>query len=438
MKEKNIRLTTYLAAFLTLGVAGATLSSCTAEVDDNFEQPASMRLKSVMDRAAQILQSAEYGWELEYYPGATLAYGGIVYTVSFDKQTATVGCSLIPDSTYTSYYKITNDNGPVLTFDTYNPLLHYFSTPSSGEYEAKGGEFEFVIDSLAEDFIALYGKKTRNTMYMRKLTATPNDYARKTVDIFDHFVDSIQGQIGTATVKGKCNPTNRSIALVAGRDTFDLHYTYNDRGIRFYRPLRVGGVSVQSFDFDIATNQLTCADEGLEAIKLEGIPYGDNFVSYPMYEGDYQLRYGTNSTVDVHLKPNRLEGTYVLQGLSPRYDLTLRYNPSTGNLALGSQFIGTQDGHEYYWVCYDYTDGYLSLEDEGQFTITWNKNRFYPAFNFSTTNPNVLNCNGGLLIYLYTNADGNLAAGIVDESSWLTNNSAQFRNLRSLNKKSRL
>ena len=169
----------------------ATTTSCTSEVDDYFPQSASQRLAATTDRARQILRSAEYGWEFEYYPGSDLAYGGMVYTVRFDSLTATVGCSLIPDSTATSLYRLTNDNGPVLTFDSYNSLLHYFATPSTEEYEAKGGDFEFVIDSLSEDFISLYGKKTRNTMYLRRLTASPDEYAEKTISIFDHFVDSI-------------------------------------------------------------------------------------------------------------------------------------------------------------------------------------------------------------------------------------------------------
>ena len=415
----------------------ATTTSCSPGVDDYFDQPASARLAATIDRARQVLRSADYGWELEYYPGTTLAYGGIVYTVRFDSLTATVGCSLIPDSTVTSHYRITNDSGPVLTFDTYNDLLHYYSTPNSGEYQAKGGEFEFVIDSIADDYISLYGKKTGNTMYLRKLTDNPADYAAKTIDIYDHFVDSLSGNIGTTEIQAKCNPTTRSINVVADTDTFNVYYTYTDRGIRLYRPLNVGGISVQTFDFDTATCLLTCSDPGLTDVTLQGIPYGSDFMSYPRYEGDYILSYDAYN-VDVHLAPNRLEGTYLLEGLSEKYSLVLHYDSGTGNLLLGSQVVGESQGRPVYWVCYDYENGYLSLNDEGQFTISWNGNRFYPRFNFSTTNANVLNCTGGLLIYLFYNADGNLAAGILDDPEWLTNGTMQFRDLKSLNRRTRM
>ena len=412
-------------------------SSCTDEVDDYFDQPASARLTNAMDRARQVLQSAEYGWEFEYYPGSTLSYGGVVYTMRFDEQKADIGCSLIADTTVTSLYRITNDNGPVLTFDSYNELFHYYATPNSGEYQAKGGEFEFVIDSIADDFITLYGKKTHNTMCMRKLTTPANDYASRTIDIYDHFIDSISGNIGTAEVKAKCNPVNRNITVVSGGDTVRVYFAYTNRGIRLYRPLKLGGRSVQTFDYNTSTNQLTCIDPDATDVQLQGIPYDTNFMNFTRYEGDYILAYEGGS-VDVKLTPNRMEGTYIMSGLSPMYTLRLNYDSETGDLRLGSQVLGEIDGRTIYWVCYDYTDGFLGIADEGQFTIRWNGNRFYPRFNFSATNPSVLNCDGGLLIYLYYNDAGNLAAGLVDDPAWLTNGSMQFRGLASLNRKSRL
>ena len=417
----------------------AAMTSCSSEVDDYFDQPASQRLASTLARAQQVLRSAEYGWEFEYYPSSTLDYGGVVYTIRFDSLTAAIGCSLIPDSVETTYYRLTNDNGPVLTFDTYNNLMHYFSTPSSEEYEAKGGDFEFVIDSIADDFISLYGKKTLNTMYLRKLKGSPDEYARKTIDIFDHFVDSIRGQVGTAEVLAKCNPSARSIHVTSDRDTFDVHYTYTDRGIRLYRPVTLGGVRVQTFDFDTATSLFTCSDPGREDVTLQGVPYPENFMTYALWESDYTLTWGTGSSVDVRLKPNRLECTYLMEGLSPKYDLVLRYDAATGVLKLGSQVIGDIDGNAVYWACVNYSASSLSnitITDEGQFTIRWNGNRFYPRFNITPTDG--VSYNSAVLIYLYYNATGNLTAGLLTDSEWLTNGSYLFNNLKTLNRKSRM
>ena len=43
-----------------------------------------------------------------------------------------------------------------------------------------------------------------------------------------------------------------------------------------------------------------------------------------------------------------------------------------------------------------------------------------------------------MLIYLYYNATGNLTAGLLTDSEWLTNGSYLFNNLKTLNRKSRM
>ena len=56
--------------FSVICVVGV-LAACTPKVDDYFEQSASARLKSNIDRAYQILRSAPNGWEFEYIPAPT-------------------------------------------------------------------------------------------------------------------------------------------------------------------------------------------------------------------------------------------------------------------------------------------------------------------------------------------------------------------------------
>lgn len=422
----------YLLAIAWVSLA---LTSCLKDQEDYFEEPSSERMANTMQRVQQILRSAEYGWEFEYYPSSDLAYGGIVYTVKFDSLTATVSCSLVPDSTYTSYYRMTNDNGPVLTFDTYNPLLHYFSTPSSGEYEAKGGEFEFVIDSIANDQITLYGKKTRNTMYLRRLTANPDEYTKKTIDIYDNFVERLTGNIGSAEVEGKFNLKNKSLQIVSGGDTLTNHFTYTDYGIRFYRPIRLGGAAVQSFGFDVETQQLTCRDPGYENITLQGIPFDENTMAFKDYEGNYILRYANgNSSVRVAIELNRIDGSLLLTGLSPHYDLRVTYDYETGDLSLTPQVIGEVNGRTVYFCSYSSEAGNIWITENASFNIKWNGNKRYAAFNFSPTDANRYNCDSGLIVMVYYNEEGKLTASLMDDGSWLINGSPLLSNIRSLTK----
>ena len=410
------------------------LSSCLKDQDDYFSESPSERLVNTMQHVKQLLCSAEYGWEFEYYPHSSLAYGGIVYTVKFDSLTATVACSLVPDSTYTSYYKMTNDNGPVLTFDTYNPLLHYFSTPSATEYEAKGGEFEFVIDSIADDQIVLYGKKTRNTMYLRRLTAPADNYTAKTIRIFDNFIERFTGTIGGIETEGKFTLSSKRLVVATPTDTITNCFTYTDYGIRFYRPMHIGNATVQTFAFDPETQQLTCLDKGYENITLQGIPFDEQTMALKDYTGNYALRYDGTKSARVSITVNRIDGSLILSGLSPMYNLQLTYDYDTGDLKLSPQVVGEYNGRTVYFVSYGSDGGHVWLADDASFTIKWNKNKYYPAFNFQATNPQLYNCDSALLVMVYTNEEGQLTAAVMDDGAWLTNNSPLIQNIRSLTK----
>ena len=283
MMNMDMIKTTIREAFrgLVLFMAMSVLvTSCSNEEEDYFDESASARMANTISKAKSILRNSEYGWEFEYYPDRDLSYGGLVYIVKFDSLDATVSCTLLPDSTVTSYYKITNDNGPVLTFDTYNPLMHYFATPSSSEYEAKDGDFEFVIDKMTDDEIVLYGKRTRNTMYLRKLKYSPDEYTAKTIAVMDNFIQSVHGAMGTATLDGTFNLNSKSLEIINGTDTTTCHFTFNDLGIRLYEPLELGGMKAQAFAFDAEAKTLTCLDAGSESIVLQGKPFDKSYMSY--------------------------------------------------------------------------------------------------------------------------------------------------------------
>ena len=420
---------------LCCGLAAATIfASCLKDQDDYFDRSASERMQDVMTLVKQTLRSSPYGWEFDYYPGGNLAYGGVVYTVRFDSLTATVGCSLLPDSTETTYYRITNDNGPVLTFDTYNRLMHYFSTPSSSEYEAKGGEFEFVVTEVTDDLITLYGKKTRNTMYLRRLTAPADDYATQTVAVFDNIPQGFSGTLGTSQVEGFISLVNKRLTLVAGSDSVSMPFAFNRQGLRLYQPVSIGGLSVQSLCYDAESGVFTSDDQGCEGLSLQGIPYADDVVRYGDYEGNYTLRYDGTRTATVALEPNRLDGTYRLTGLSSHYELVLNYDYATGCLRLAPQILGEYNGATVYFLSFSSSSGRVWLAEEASFTLRWNGNKNRVAYNFSTTNPDLYACDSAVLYLISFDAEGNTVASTVTASDWTVNGSALLYNLGSLQK----
>lgn len=115
--------------------------SCLKDQEEIFDKDAALRVQDAMDNADKAFTSAENGWLLEYYPEEAQSYGGCVFTIKFADGKATVSSDLNPGNSCESLYKMTNDQGPVLTFDTYNDLMHLFATPSAGNYEAYHGDF---------------------------------------------------------------------------------------------------------------------------------------------------------------------------------------------------------------------------------------------------------------------------------------------------------
>lgn len=163
----------------SLCVASAfTFTGCVSEEDDIFSASAPVRLEEAAETYTQRLSAATSGWAMEYYPTSeTSAPKGLGYlllakfnpnlsvTVGMKNQFCTPANQYMED---TSSWEIITDNGPVLTFDTYNNCIHTFSSPedvSSTSTDETGvgleGDYEFVMIDVPEDgeFVMLKGKK---------------------------------------------------------------------------------------------------------------------------------------------------------------------------------------------------------------------------------------------------------------------------------------
>ncbi len=147
---------TKLFIYLLLALPALFLQSCQTEEDNVFDKPYSERMGEFLQKAQDTLTASQNGWVLDYYPQRNQAYGGVAYTIKFTRDNAIVRYENNPDDgEVKSLYKMKEDDGPVLSFDTYNTFLHIYATPKNGEYRGKEGDFEFVIDSIGADRIKI-------------------------------------------------------------------------------------------------------------------------------------------------------------------------------------------------------------------------------------------------------------------------------------------
>lgn len=257
MKTKKILL------YLLLALPAVLFQSCVSDQEDIFDKPSSERVSDFIAAVQDTLSNATYGWELDYYPESHQVYGGFVYGLKFDRDQVTASFETNPDVTKSSLYSMKKDMGPVISFDSHNPFLHFFSTPAEGLYEGYEGDFEFVVDSLGSDVIKVHGKRSQNTMYLRKLKEDPKAYVNKVVSMGDSFnLYASVGTIGGLEANVFFDVENHQLVISSADAEYASAYAYTDKGLRLFKPLTIGGVTVSELTYD--DSKLTLKAEGVD------------------------------------------------------------------------------------------------------------------------------------------------------------------------------
>lgn len=419
--------------FILMALPTLLLQSCLKDQEDIFDTPSSIRMQEVLDNAKRVLTSSEEGWAFDYYPDRNLSYGGYAYTVKFDNQKVTVGSELEPGTFESSLYKLTNDNGPVLSFDSYNTLMHYFATPSSAQYEGLDGDFEFIIMDVTDDLITLRGKRTGNTMYMRRLTKPAATYIENTFAICDNIIFS--------TANGTLGSTEISCAVDIDARQIDITYMNGEEaqigsgsfiptetGIHFYTPVELNGATLTDLDYDIDTFTFNGKDSKGNDITFVGV-VGEDYARFDEFEGTYNLTYD-RGTIEVTLVPDKENNRYLIQGLNENYNVAANYVKSKGYLNITSQKVADA-GSQQIWLC-----GW-SIDNGGD--LTWNTScgmylvkdlKAEGTFNFISNDYISIPADSFIVWVL----EGSVSKGIAS-APWLIYNNARLAHPRYIVKK---
>ena len=136
---------------MAIGLAGLlalSAQSCLKSYVEYFDDSSASRLSTYLSDLDAMLGGEQYGWRMEYFVGNEDGdFGGINVALKFDneKGEVTAMSEEEKEGAYTSLYVLTTDSGPVLSFDTYNPVLHKYGTASAEYYEGRGGDYQFFI-----------------------------------------------------------------------------------------------------------------------------------------------------------------------------------------------------------------------------------------------------------------------------------------------------
>lgn len=347
--------------------------SCLKDQNDLFDEPNSLRLQAMLDNTKETLMEAPYGWIFEYYPDRNRKYGGFIYTLKFDDREVNVGFERQPGEFEKSLYTLKGDNGPTLSFDSYNTFLHFFATPwggGSGQgYQAYDGDFEFSLVEVNSTLITLRGKRTGNIMYMRPLEIEASQYLDGVVEVSDNtYLSEATGTIGSAELSAAINVDTRYMTLKSGEVSDGQFFVPTATGIRFLEPVNIGDGEIVTLDYTADVLAFSGTYSGVTstgaAVCFSGV-VPPTYTKFDDYVGDFTIRFNSKYSVDVTLVPDKVNSRFFVKGINPNYDVIATYKKSAGLIEICSQQVATEND-KLIWLCM-----WGINPSTGSGTITW-------------------------------------------------------------------
>ena len=160
---------------LLIGLFAATMVACSRDEESLFDKSAAERAQEAIETAFDVLTSNEAGWEVAYFPNLEASSKGYNMVWKFNangkvsataKNSTTTMNKMMTDSAST--WAVKSDYGPILTFDTYNKVIHAFSDPQENGAGLLG-DYEFLILKATPEVVILKGKKHSAYSVMRPM-----------------------------------------------------------------------------------------------------------------------------------------------------------------------------------------------------------------------------------------------------------------------------
>ena len=401
-----------------VGLAALSAQSCLKSYVEYFDDSAAERLTSYLSDLDKMLGGEQYGWRMEYFVGNEDGdFGGINVALKFDSEKGTVTAMSEEDKTaaYTSLYVLTSDSGPVLSFDTHNPILHKYGTASSDYYEGRGGDYQFFIIGYDKDskVVNLKGKRNGKFCNLYPIDEPIDKFNEKMFNINRNFyVGTFEGEIDGQKVTGDIDVRYHQFTAYEmeqfgtdkdGKPQYDIAntitvpYILTEQGLSFYNPIEVFGKTFDSLDFNynLAQSDTTFRAPAAGVVFKGKIP--SDWLPYEFFEGTYSLTYGsfgsTSTISNIILTPQESGVSYRAKNLGKNFDLLMEYNIRSGRLELryqaalqpDSDDVVVEDNHLIVvllpWALGPDSGGLWMNPDLGMMTV-WNGDRENPSFTW--------------------------------------------------------
>lgn len=385
MKKQVYYISTLMILMLCYG--------CTTGVDELFDKTASERIDEHVTACKNLLVSTANGWLIEYYPGEERPFGGYNMIAKFDHDGNVVirGENRLFDQEKTSHYSMLLSNSVVLSFDTYNEVLHYYSDPDIGNGKSFGGDYEFTYISGDANEMLFKGTRTGNLIRFTVLDAKVDwiehlnkvEELRKKIVISPYVFFTLEGSSEQVELEID-NDLNKFSYIPDSSNphvSASVPFCYTPTGINFYEPVTIGEVTARKFDWDDATGRFVSTDAKNASgtavtLELTGKVSAD-YIPYQKYLGDWILSFNTDESEAVSIvEKDVYNSTFLMTGLF--FDIELKYDKKTGKLAINVQHLGDFYGYYIFLCVWDNEKDRLSWLTDYGFYLTYNKDDANP------------------------------------------------------------
>lgn len=272
-----------------LVATGLLPSACKMMEDDIFEVDPATRTDNWMAEYRRVFNNNEFGWAM-YVSAPTYGRHPMVgvYAVKFDQEYCTFYKSASTQSlpsaalldSVVSTYSFKNDNGLVLSFDTYNDFFHYYADQSQFFSQDLQGDFEFCLDRYSENEDTIFGHtKTKGLpIFLLKMDRKAEEYQKASDDVANYAAYDCISIIEGDTVATRFLTGYRNLVLIypdkEGGPNVEHLYSYGNLtdGLYMMEPIHYKNTTVVDFKLDRESGIYTNAHTG---VVIKGKPLVD-------------------------------------------------------------------------------------------------------------------------------------------------------------------
>ena len=251
------------------------LAACSQKEEAVYGEGASyvQRTNQTLSDYAATLEGTPQ-WLLTLYVGEEQAYGGHNVLVSFAHGKITAASEELPTEE-TSDYSLLFGEKAILSFDTYNKVLHYFVEPSFLFPHGKEGDNQFEIQSYKDGVFSLRGKRSNNLITLSPFKGDKTTYLEKIREkaALLKSVGIAPITINQKQVSLTLHPTLHQLTFSWEGDSQRVAYAYTENGLKLYEPTSIEGYTFSELNLSEDNQELSTPDGNYKAALSYTLPY---------------------------------------------------------------------------------------------------------------------------------------------------------------------